>query len=137
MREYTRDVLGVISMLRIAEAREARGWTQERLAQAIGTTQQTVQRWESGQVDPQVSKVEAISKALKITMTFLLGVDENGNEVNPVLSTDERELLSLYRRMDADTARKFIETARVFTAASEKDGAGDRKDEELVGRAVR
>lgn len=61
-------------MLRIAEARISRGWSQEQLAQAIGTTQQTVQRWETGQTDPQVGRVEAISAALGVTMSYLLGV---------------------------------------------------------------
>ena len=99
-------------MLRIAEAREARGWTQEQLAQAIGTTQQTVQRWESGQVDPQVSKVEAISKALGITMSFLLGVDQNGQQTNNVLTAHEQELVDIMRSVTPEGARQLIVYAR-------------------------
>ena len=127
-------------MLRIAEARNARGWTQEQLANALNTTQATIQRWESGKVDPQSSRIVEISKALGITVSFLLGVDSEGRETNtqpsPALSTDERELLFLYRRMDAENRARMMDNARAFAALSEKDGAGDRADVERAGRVV-
>ena len=83
-------------MLRIAEARRLRGWSQERLANAIGTTQQTLQRWESGVTDPQVSKVQQISAALGVTVSYLLGMDEAAAG-SDAMSVEERELLALYR----------------------------------------
>lgn len=107
-------------MLRIAEAREARGWTQEQLAQAIGTTQQTVQRWESGQTDPQVSKVEAISKALGITMSFLLGVDSAGNEKD-VLSAAEQELVDIMRGITPEGVNQLMIYARGIAATYPKN----------------
>ena len=89
-------------MLRIGEAREARGWTQAQLAQAIGTTQQTIQRWESGETDPKVTQVEAVSRALGITMTFLLGMDEPKQTAETAaMSQDEGRLLRMFRMMDA------------------------------------
>lgn len=95
-------------MLRIGEAREARGWTQAQLAQALGTTQQTVQRWESGQTDPKASQVKAVSEALGITVSFLLGVDEGSA---PQLGDDERELLWMFNGMDAAGKRALMENA--------------------------
>ena len=86
-------------MLRIKEAREARGWTQERLASEINTTQQTVQRWESGQTDPKSSTIKDISKALGITVSFIMNVNEDGEPLT--LSSDERELLDCYRSLPA------------------------------------
>ena len=109
VRKYTYDVLGVRMMLRIGEAREARGWTQAQLAQAIGTTQQTVQRWESGQTDPKITQVEAISNALGITMSFLLGIDEPRKVDSPTLL--ERELLAKFRAMDSQGRAMLIEQA--------------------------
>lgn len=106
-------VKGMMGMLRISEAREARGWTQTQLAQAIGTTQQTVQRWESGQVDPKISQVEAVSNALGITMSFLLGVDEPKRpEINP----EDTELLSLFHSMSAQGRANLIEQAEFLAA---------------------
>lgn len=109
-------------MLRIAEAREARGWTQEQLAQAIGTTQQTIQRWESGLVDPKSSRVSDISKALGITVSFLMGVDENGKEsAPPTLVPDEQQLVDLYRAMTPQYRAMLVKTAALYAADSEKE----------------
>jgi len=99
-------------MLRIGEAREARGWTQAKLAEAIGTTQQTVQRWESGQTDPKVSQIEAISGALGITVSFLLGINDGGqNDAESNALPDEVLLISLYRRMSAEGRARLMEQA--------------------------
>ena len=115
-------------MLRIAEAREARGWTQEQLANALGTTQATIQRWESGRIDPQVSKIQEISKALGITVTFLLGLDGEGNEVNSPrddasteLSNNERQLIDLYRNMDTQYRAMLLKSAEAYVGASVKE----------------
>lgn len=86
-------------MLRIKEAREARGWTQERLAAEMNTTQQTVQRWESGATDPKASIIREISRVLGITVSFIMNVDES-DELK-TLSEDERELLGYYRALPA------------------------------------
>ena len=120
-------------MLRIAEAREARGWTQEQLAQAVGTTQQTIQRWESGQTDPQVSRVQAISKALGITMTFLLGIDL---EEPPALTPNEQRLIGLYRSMSAEYRDMLMKSAVAYATMTEKSGAGNRRDVAGAGELV-
>lgn len=84
-------------MLRIKEAREARGWTQEQLAAAMNTTQQTIQRWESGQTDPKSSVIVEISRVLGITVSFIMNIDENDEA--KMLSEDEHELVELYRQL--------------------------------------
>lgn len=91
-------------MLRIADARIARGWSQEDLARAVGTTQQTIQRWETGQTDPQVGKVAAISAALGVTMSYLLGVEPLSSDS---LTDEERSLLATFRACNR-TGREYI-----------------------------
>ena len=102
-------------MLRIAEARNARGWTQEQLANALNTTQATIQRWESGKVDPQSSRIVEISKALGITVSFLLGVDSEGRETNTqpsaALAPGERRLVDAYRAMSDEGRDKLLDYA--------------------------
>lgn len=112
-------------MLRIGEAREARGWTQTQLAEALGTTQQTIQRWESGIVDPKVSQVMEVSKALGITVSFLLGMDEKQPEASkpPLLSENEIKLLALYRSMDPDGCIRLMEQAEFLAARHPKNQA--------------
>ena len=60
---------------RIAEARTAKGWSQARLGKEIGSTQQQIARYESGDNDVKSSVLLKISKALGVTVTYLLGMD--------------------------------------------------------------
>lgn len=86
--------------MRIQEAREAHGWTQERLANELGTTQQTVQRWETGAVDPKISKVVAISELLGVTVSYLLGTKSKYEYAHVDMEDEnEAELVELYRNL--------------------------------------
>lgn len=105
-------------MLRIAEARYMRGWTQEQLAEAIGTTQATIQRWECGQVVPQVSRVEDISRAMGVTLSFLLGLDTESRSID--LSKDEEELLGIMRGVTAEGQKQLMIYARGVAASYPK-----------------
>lgn len=59
---------------KIAEARIAKGWTQADLARHIDTTQQQVARYESGENDVKSSVLIKMSKALGVTISYLLGM---------------------------------------------------------------
>lgn len=52
------------------------------------------------------------------------------------LTTDERELLTLYRTMDKRHQEMLMETARSFAALSVKDGDGITEDVERIGIAI-
>lgn len=64
-----------MGLYRIADARKAKGWSQQQLAEQLGTTQQQVARWETGQRDPKTSIIVRISAALGVTVSYLLGLD--------------------------------------------------------------
>lgn len=61
---------------RIAEARISKGWTQAELAEKIGTTQQQIARYESGSNDVKSSVLIKMSKAMGVTVSYLLGVSK-------------------------------------------------------------
>lgn len=62
---------------RIAEARRARGWTQGQLAERMGLTQQAIQRYEAGTRQLRAGTLERLAEALGVTVTYLLGLDDN------------------------------------------------------------
>lgn len=66
-----------MSAYKIAEARAAKGWSQQRLADELGTTQQTIQRYESGARDIKSSVILQLSETLGVTVSYLLGVSDN------------------------------------------------------------
>lgn len=59
----------------IAKARNAKGWSQQQLADIMGTTQQTIQRYESGARDLKSSVLIKLSAALGVTISALLGLE--------------------------------------------------------------
>lgn len=54
---------------RIAHYRNNRGWSQQRLANAIGTTQNNISRWESGARTINIASLADIAAALHIPIT--------------------------------------------------------------------
>lgn len=71
---------------KIAEARLAKGWTQSDLAKRIGTTQQQIARYESGENDIKSSTIVKISRELGVTVSYLLGMDGDPRIMNAVRS---------------------------------------------------
>lgn len=92
--------------MNIRQARKARNWTQEQLAEAVGTTQQTINRWESGITEPKVSDLKKISSALGITLSFLLDIDQVSE--SEILSSDERKLILYFRQLSPKAKRALL-----------------------------
>ena len=60
---------------RIAECRKNKGIKQNELADILGKSVKTVQRYESGDIDLSLSLLTEISKALNISMHYLIGYE--------------------------------------------------------------
>lgn len=55
------------------EAREAKGWSQERLSRESGVSRVTVSKWESGQIaTPKMVTIRKLAKALNLPVGALL-----------------------------------------------------------------
>jgi len=62
----------------IAALRMKKGWSQQRLADEMGTSQPQVARIESGRLDPQLSTLRKLSAALGCGMQEIIQALENG-----------------------------------------------------------
>ena len=78
---------------RLAEAREKKGWTQERLAEKLGTSAQDLGQIEQGWRAASVPKLHAVARKLKVDPDWLLtGVDPNLAEAfKHLLETAEQQ----------------------------------------------
>lgn len=65
---------------RIAEARRRKGWTQRDLADHMGTTQQTIQRYEAGARDIKASVLVDLSRVLDVSVAYLLGMTDSNSQ---------------------------------------------------------
>ena len=57
-------------------ARELAGLTQEQLAEIIGVSRTAVVRWESGETYPSIDHLIELTKVLKVSADFILGIRE-------------------------------------------------------------
>lgn len=63
--------------IKIREARKAKGWTQQELADRMGLTQQAIQRYETGARDIRASVLQQLSETLGVTVAYLLGMTDD------------------------------------------------------------
>jgi AbrB family looped-hinge helix DNA binding protein len=55
--------------------RQAAGFTQERLAEEIGVSRQTIAKWEAGETSPDLEHAAALAQALGCTVDALVTFD--------------------------------------------------------------
>jgi repressor LexA len=60
---------------RLAELREAKGWTQTFVAAERGVSERTVSRWETGVTPIPSDQVPALAEMFEVTPEWLMGWD--------------------------------------------------------------
>ena len=76
---------------KLFELRKEKSWSQEKLAEQINVSRQSISKWESGQALPELEKIVELSKIFQVTTDYLLLEDSNKPEIKPVLSEDEKD----------------------------------------------
>ena len=93
---------------KIAEARIAKGWSQQDLAEKLGTTQQTIQRYEAGARDIKSSVLVKLSAALGVTISYLLGME------NASIPSNAMTDVPLYGSIAAGTPIEMMEVEDMY-----------------------
>lgn len=73
---------------KLFELRKEKGWSQEKLAEKINVSRQSISKWESGQVLPEIEKIIELSKIFQVTTDYLL-LDENSEKASTVVILEE------------------------------------------------
>lgn len=91
----------------IKKRRLTLGLTLEEIAKAVGTTRQTIQKYESGIITNIPSdKIERLAKALNTTPAYLMGWDEKESTNNSELDS---QIEDLYNSLPEDKQKQAIE----------------------------
>lgn len=62
---------------RLKVLRTARQLSQQQVAEALGTTKQTISRWESGEREPNLASLYALAVYYEVSTDYLLGKSEH------------------------------------------------------------
>lgn len=74
----------------MATARKAAGLSQEEVSVRLGVRVRTVQRWESGSNEPNISSLGAYADTVGVTLPWLIGA---GEATQPQLTAEALEAL--------------------------------------------
>lgn len=74
---------------RIQMLRKKAGWSQERLAEKLGVSRQTISKWENGAANPGMDRLQDLADTLGITMAELLGTDAQATEDERIAEYEE------------------------------------------------
>lgn len=104
-------------MLRIKQLRLESNLSQRALAAKINADPKTVNFWERGVCEPSAGFVVALANVFECTTDYVLGREDDLGNVNVMreLSEDEKEILSLYGKLDKkekEEAKSFINYLR-------------------------
>jgi transcriptional regulator with XRE-family HTH domain len=103
---------------RVRERRMLLGWSQQRLAEALGVTFQQVQKYERGANRFSASMLEATAKALEVPISHLFS-DTHRNEPEApfddlLASRETYEVIRAYYALPSDLRAKMLDLMRAL-----------------------
>ena len=96
---------------RIRDARQDKGWTQDRLAEAVGVSRSAVAQWETGRAGQLTGNLSRIAEVLNVGIEHLTH-GRNKRAPGQTASGDELALLRLYRECTPQDRQLLLQTAR-------------------------
>lgn len=97
----------------LKELRTESGLTQSQFAQAIGTSQKNISRWELGETEPSAYYLKKIAEFYKITTDYILGVEDDLGQksytaANTAITPEESKILNAYRALSPTNKQMIL-----------------------------
>ncbi|MFR7829867.1 MAG: helix-turn-helix domain-containing protein [Eubacterium sp.] len=89
--------------------------SQQQLANIVGVSQQSINKYENHNVEPDIETLKAIATFFNTTIDFLVGFDESKTAF-----TKEDELLRLFSLMTKEQQDLYIEQGKIFAKMNNK-----------------
>ena len=102
--------VGGMSMVKnLRKLRMNKGISQQRLAEVIGTSQQSINKYENHNVEPDISTLILLADYFQVSVDYLTGhtVDETERQPKLELDKDESCLVLNYRQLSKDEKRSI------------------------------
>ena len=102
---------------------QERGVTAYRVSRETGSATATLTDWKMGRSTPKADKLQRIAEYFGVSLTFLLGQEEQPVAVPSSLTLDDFSY-ALYREaqeLTEENKQKLLEMARIFKKAQKAD----------------
>lgn len=101
---------------KLKHLREQNNLTLQEIAEYIGVSKPTVQRWESGEIkNLKRDKIKLLSEVLNTTPAYLMGWSDDDTNLNTIDNTNlcsdlEMEIVKKYRSLDLRGQKAVLDT---------------------------
>ena len=102
---WNQERFNMLENLRIL--RESRGYTQQQLADLVGVSRKSIQKYETSKYEPDIKTIIRFADVFDVSVDYLVGHQIKGQD--PVYPINEKEfiLIEKFRRFDAPT-KNFV-----------------------------
>lgn len=131
----------------IKRLRESKNLTQEQFGKIAGVSSMAVSQWENGRAVPRMGAIQKLSDFFGVPKSEIMGdvpelsslrrLAELESTAYNDYTTDEYELIHLFRLMDEQGKEHVMETARMCAALSEKSETRNAEGVARIGEPVR
>ena len=93
----------------LKKLRTAKKISQQHLASILGISQQSINKYENHNVEPDVSILIAIAEYFDTTIDYLVGKNDNPDLLESDFSEHEKKLITQYRKLN-DSEKVCVDT---------------------------
>lgn len=105
------DAEAVIMVKNLKYLRTRHGISQQQLADLVGISQQSVNKYENHNIEPDIRTLIAFAEIFHTSVDFLIGHTDIDHVIEPVqqwdLNRDETRLLQAYRRLTPEEQKSI------------------------------
>jgi transcriptional regulator with XRE-family HTH domain len=98
-------------MENLKKLREKAGLSQQKLANQLGITQQSIHSYENGVYEPDIATLKQIAAYFDTSVDYLIGNTDNQHKIEKVdkyeLTTDEAEIIRKYRALSKKSRKSL------------------------------
>ncbi len=92
------------------------GMSQQQLADAVIVSQQSINKYENHEVEPNLATVCALADLFNVSVDYLIGHTDIERKSEPTvfceLNEEEEELIAVFRSLSAEDRARFMDLAK-------------------------
>lgn len=104
----------------LKELRKATKTTQNELAEAIGVSQQSINKYENHNIEPDIETLVRIADYFSTSVDYIVGHTDIDRRIEPMeafdLNPDEARVIAAYRQLTPSQREAVIGVMRAFLA---------------------
>ena len=106
----------IFILTKLKELRKSLGISQKTLAEAIGVSQQSINKYENHNIEPDITTLMRIAKYFNTSVDYIIG-NSNENSVPLLNITDEEsKIICIYRTLDNRKKNSILEILNIYSS---------------------